>query len=67
MMIYRLLSGPDDAVFCHRITEALSRGWSLHGSPSLTFDSERKTPIVAQAIVRDLPLNYSSDLDFTTL
>jgi hypothetical protein len=38
MTAYRFLTGPDDAAFCHRVTEALSLGWRLHGSPSLTFD-----------------------------
>ncbi len=27
--LYRYLTGPDDAVFCHRVSEALSRGWVL--------------------------------------
>jgi len=31
--IYRYLTGPDDASFCHRVTEALSRGWLLYGRP----------------------------------
>jgi hypothetical protein len=67
MLVYRLLSGPDDAAFCHRITEALSRGWRLHGSPALSFDTERKCGIVAQAITREVALPYSKDLDFTAL
>jgi len=67
MLIYRLLSGPDDAGFCHRITEALSRGWKLHGGPALAFDPERKSPIAAQAIVKDVDADYSPDLDFTAL
>lgn len=67
MLIYRLLSGPDNSAFCHRVTEALSRGWDLHGGPAVTFDPERKTPIVAQAITKDVGLDYSADLDFTAL
>jgi len=67
MIVYRLLSGPDDAQFCHRITEALGRGWSLHGSPALTFDAERKSPIVAQAITKKVEGDYSPELDFTIL
>ncbi|HKU79713.1 MAG TPA: DUF1737 domain-containing protein [Rhodanobacteraceae bacterium] len=47
--IYRLLTGPDDADFCHRVSEALAMGYVLYGSPSATFDGERV--IVAQAIV----------------
>ena len=47
--IYRLLTGPDDASFCRRVSEALALGYVLYGSPAATFDGERV--IVAQAIV----------------
>jgi hypothetical protein len=67
MLIHRLLTGPDDAGFCHRVTEALSRGWALHGAPALTFNVERKTVIAAQAIVKEATLEYSPDLDLAGL
>jgi len=47
--IYRVLTGPDDAAFCRRVSEALALGYVLYGSPAVTFDGERV--IVAQAIV----------------
>lgn len=47
--IYRLLTGPDDASFCHRVSEALALGYVLYGSPAATFDG--KQVIVAQALV----------------
>ncbi|MDN0075927.1 DUF1737 domain-containing protein [Crenobacter sp. SG2303] len=40
MKLYRYLTGPDDSSFCLRVTEALNRGWQLHGNPTLAFDSE---------------------------
>jgi len=46
---YRLLTGPDDAAFCRRVSEALALGYELYGSPAATFNGERV--IVAQAIV----------------
>ena len=46
--IYRVLTGPDDASFCERVSEALALGWELHGAPSVTFDGQRV--IVAQAV-----------------
>jgi RimJ/RimL family protein N-acetyltransferase len=46
---YRVLTGPDDAAFCHRVSEARGLGYELHGSPALTFDERRV--IVAQALV----------------
>lgn len=47
--IYRVLTGPDDAKFCHRVSEALALGYKLYGSPSISFNNE--TIIVAQALV----------------
>jgi len=47
--IYRVLTGPDDAAFCHRVSAALNMGYVLHGSPALTFNGQHV--IVAQAIL----------------
>jgi hypothetical protein len=46
---YRVLTGPDDDAFCHRVSEALTLGYRLHGSPAATFDGTNV--IVAQAVV----------------
>jgi hypothetical protein len=46
---YRLLTGPDDAKFCHRVSEALELGYRFHGSPAATFDGNQV--IVAQALL----------------
>lgn len=46
---YRVLTGPDDASFCRRVSEMLDLGYHLHGGPGLTFDGEQV--IVAQAVV----------------
>lgn len=46
---YRILTGPDDAAFCHRVSDALALGYKLYGSPAATFNGE--TVIVAQAII----------------
>ncbi|SCF34182.1 DUF1737 domain-containing protein [Micromonospora mirobrigensis] len=48
---YRLLTGPDDAEFCRRVSTALAEGYRLHGSPAMTFDGQRV--VVAQAVVLD--------------
>ncbi|BFO22722.1 DUF1737 domain-containing protein [Streptomyces sp. KM77-8] len=47
--VYRVLTGPDDVSFCHRVSEALAAGYRLHEGPAVTFDGERV--IVAQAVV----------------
>jgi GrpB-like predicted nucleotidyltransferase (UPF0157 family) len=45
---YRVLTGPDDAEFCRRVSASLADGYVLTGAPALTFNGERV--IVAQAI-----------------
>jgi len=47
--IYRILTGVDDAAFCHRVSDALGLGYELYGSPAATFNGE--SVIVAQALV----------------
>ena len=60
---YRYLTGPDDAAFCHRVTEALSRGWTLYGSPALTYDSVNKRVICGQALTKEVEdAEYRADL-----
>ncbi|MFZ2012963.1 MAG: DUF1737 domain-containing protein [Nocardioides sp.] len=46
---YRVLTGPDDAAFCHRVSEALELGYRLYQGPAVAFDGERV--IVAQALL----------------
>lgn len=47
---YRVLTGPDDAAFCHRVSAALDEGYQLYGGPSLTCSPKRGV-VVAQAVV----------------
>ena len=47
--IYRLLTGPDDAKFCQRVSEALAMGYKLYGSPAASHSGTQI--IVAQAII----------------
>lgn len=61
--LYRYLTGPDDASFCHRVSEALSKGWELHGGPTLAFDPTQNRVICGQAVVKEVEgLTYSPDL-----
>ncbi len=62
MRLYRYLTGPDDATFCHRVTAELNKGWQLYGQPTLTYDPEKKRVICGQAIIKDAPGEYSPDL-----
>lgn len=47
--LYRVLTGPDDDSYCHRVSEALELGYELHAGPSATFNGERV--ILAQALL----------------
>jgi hypothetical protein len=47
---YRLLTGPADAEFGQRVSDALDQGYELYGSPAPTYDGRRV--IAAQAVVR---------------
>ncbi|MCB1420734.1 MAG: DUF1737 domain-containing protein [Notoacmeibacter sp.] len=54
MKLYRFLTGPDDASFCHKVTNALNKGWLLHGSPSYTFNAASGTLQCGQAVVKEV-------------
>lgn len=60
--LYRYLTGPDDASFCHRVSEALSQGWVLYGHPTLTFDATSQRVVCGQAIIKDVDGPYRSDM-----
>ena len=47
--IYRVLTGPDDAAFCRRVSDAIELGYRLYGGPAVTFNGQQV--IVAQALI----------------
>ena len=68
MKVYRYLTGKDDAAFCHRVTDALNRGWQLYGQPTLTFDQKRGEVICGQAITKDVEgKTYDPEMDLSKL
>ncbi|ARE38761.1 hypothetical protein RGUI_0620 [Rhodovulum sp. P5] len=62
MRAYRLLTEEDTAAFCHKVTEALAKGWELHGSPAYAHDPATGTMRCAQAVIKDVEGAYSPDL-----
>ncbi|MCP3875652.1 MAG: DUF1737 domain-containing protein [Desulfobacteraceae bacterium] len=46
---YRLITGKDDSSFCERISGLLEKGYTLYGSPSVTYNG--KHVIAAQAVI----------------
>ena len=62
MIVYRLITEDDTSQFCHRVTEALSKGWTLHGSPSYAFDGANGVMRCAQAVTKETDAEYSADM-----
>ena len=46
---FRLVTGPDDAGFCHRLSEAPGLGYRRHGAPSVRVSGDRG--VAAQAVL----------------
>ena len=55
MKAYRMLTGLDETPFCHKVTEALSKGWELYGDPVYAFDPVAAQMRCGQAVVKDVP------------
>ncbi len=60
--IYRLLTEDDTSAFCHKVSLALSKGWKLHGSPTMAYDAGRGVMRCAQAVTKDIDTPYSPDM-----
>lgn len=62
MIVYRFITEDDTSEFCHRVTEALSKGWSLHGDPQYAFDAANGVMRCGQAVTKDAEGEYSRDM-----
>ncbi len=62
MLVYRLITEDDTSEFCHRVTEALSKGWSLQGSPQYAFDAANGVMRCAQAVTKEADVEYSREM-----
>lgn len=62
MKLYRYITGPDDSSFCKRVSKALSGGWDLHGSPTLTHNPQTNNMMCGQAVTKDVEGEYSDDI-----
>ena len=62
MIVYRFITNDDTSEFCHRVTEALSKGWALHGSPQYAFDAANGVMRCGQAVTKDIDTPYSPDM-----
>jgi hypothetical protein len=60
--LYRLLTCEDSSAFCHKVSEAMSRGWQLHGSPSCVWDHANGVMRCAQAVTKDVDVPYDPEM-----
>ena len=62
MKLYRFLTGDDSTEFCHKVSEALSKGWELYGDPTYAHDVTVGVMRCGQAVVKEVGGSYSVDL-----
>lgn len=60
--LYRCITEDDTSQFCHRVSEALSKGWSLQGSPTMAHDPVKGVMRMAQAVTKQVTVDYHPDL-----
>lgn len=60
--IYRLLTEDDTSAFCHKVSDALAKGWVLHASPQYAYDHANGVMRCAQAVTKTIDATYSSDM-----
>jgi len=60
--LYRLLTEEDTSAFCHKVSLALSKGWSLYGAPTYAFDAASGKMRCGQAVIKEVAAPYDSDM-----
>lgn len=61
-MLYRLLTADDTSVFCHKVTEALAKGWELYGDPTYAFDAANGVMRCGQAVTKTVTAEYQPEM-----
>jgi hypothetical protein len=62
MKLYRLLTEDDTSAFCHKVSNALSKGWELYGDPTYAYDAANGVMRCGQAVVKEVEGTYSPDM-----
>jgi hypothetical protein len=61
MKLYRLLTEEDTSAFCHKVTDALNKGWELYGSPTYAWDATKGVMRCGQAVTKEAPGTYTPE------
>lgn len=62
MKLYRFLSADDTSEFCHKVTQALNKGWVLQGDPTYAYDRAKGVMRCGQAVVKETEGTYTPDI-----
>nr|WP_275982042.1 DUF1737 domain-containing protein [Frigidibacter sp. ROC022] len=57
----------DTSAFCHKVTEALAKGWQLHGGPTYAYDAASGKMRCGQAVTKEVEADYSPELKLGAL
>ncbi|MDG1802402.1 MAG: DUF1737 domain-containing protein [Paracoccaceae bacterium] len=60
--IYRLLTEEDTSAFCHKVSDALAKGWTLYGDPTYAFDAANGVMRCGQAVIKNVDAEYAPDM-----
>lgn len=55
---YRFLTADDTSAFCHKVTEAIDKGWELYGDPTYAYDASNGVMRCGQAVIKEVPGSY---------
>lgn len=61
-VIYRLLTEDDTSAFCHKVSDALAKGWVLQGPPTYAFDAARGVMRCGQAVTKEISAAYTAGM-----
>ena len=60
--LYRYLTEEDSSAFCHKVSSAPAKGWTLYGTPDYVFGQSTGTLSCAQAVVQYVDADYRPDM-----
>ncbi len=60
--LYRFLTADDTSAFCHKVSEALAKGWTLYGDPQYAYDHANTVMRCGQAVVKEVAEDYRPDM-----
>ena len=64
---YRFITNDDTSEFCHRVTEALSNGWSLYGETKMFYDHDKKVMRCGQAVIKESAKDYNKNISLSSI